>query len=167
VLRPPSSRKQPHITKADFSFSFLMFVMPFDLSWSFLLVFVMPFHLGTSPVHARARSCCRASRHDTARSSSSRAVPVLQLRHGSTTRHGTASCRAASCSCLAVPCQIVLVPVPCRAARLATLYTLLLEKIKMPTSLCSLYIQAVITVIQRRHSQLLIHLLNIYVPIFW
>jgi hypothetical protein len=32
VLRPPSSRKQPHITKADFSFSFLMFVMPFDLS---------------------------------------------------------------------------------------------------------------------------------------
>ena len=64
--------------------------------------------------------CCRAPGHGTARRRRCRAVPGPGCWHGGTTRHGTAAPPCPGVPCPVVPCFSVLVPVPCRAARLAS-----------------------------------------------
>jgi hypothetical protein len=71
------------------------------------------------PVLALALACRRAWWHDTARLGVVSAVPGLRAQHGGTNRHDTDLLPCLVVPCLIVPCLVVLVPVSCRAARLA------------------------------------------------
>jgi hypothetical protein len=79
-----------------------------------LLVFLL-----VVPVLALALACWRACWHGTARLSTGSAVPGPRAQHAGTNRHGTDLLPCLTVPCPFVPCLAVLVPVPCRAARLA------------------------------------------------
>jgi hypothetical protein len=71
------------------------------------------------PVLALALACWRACWHGTTRLSTGSAVPGPRAQYAGTNRHGTDLLPCLAVPCPDVPCLGVLVPVPCRAARLA------------------------------------------------
>jgi hypothetical protein len=71
------------------------------------------------PVLALALSCRRACWHGTARLSTDSVVPGPRAQHAGTNRHGTDLLPCLAVPCPVVSCLVVLVPVSCRAARLA------------------------------------------------
>jgi hypothetical protein len=74
------------------------------------------------PVLSLALTCRRVWWHDTARLGTDSAVPGPMSQHGGTNRHDTDLLPCLAVPCHVVSCLIVLVPVPCRAARFA-IYT--------------------------------------------
>jgi hypothetical protein len=88
------------------------------------------------PVLALALACQRAWWHGTARIDADSVVPGPRVQHGGTNRHGTDPLPCLAVSCPVVPCLVVLVPVPCRAARLA-IYTHGVGGLRLSATLCA------------------------------